>query len=261
VAIADQRNEGVPGSSPGVHRSRAKKATLSNLGAVCGVLTTVFFGIGIGFSIAGGVQTIIPGLGKDGLTWISDVHDAGGLFYISGWFVIIGGTFGLIALIGFFEPLRTAHPLMILAPVLTVVGFTLVQISHLIPLGLAYELVPGYVDADAATKASLTVDFHTFTAVALVLNYTGDILLWGVVVPMYAWAALKTAAVPRWIGWLGLVTAFFAGWVGALSPASSVIDGLTFIGFVGFFVWIAAMGVALIRRRERTHEALTPSTH
>jgi hypothetical protein len=231
------------------------KATLTNLGAVCGVLTTVFFVAGIAFSIAGGVQTIIPETGKDSLDWIADVDDARGLFYVSGWLVIIGGTFGLVALVGFYEPLREAHPLMILAPVLTVVGFTLVQISHLIPLGLAYELVPGYVDADGAAKDALAVDFHTFTAIALALNYTGDVLLWGVVVPMYAWAALRTRAVPRWIGWLGFVTAFFAGWLGVFGPASSIIDGLTFIGFVAFFVWIASMGVALLRRRDALRPA------
>jgi hypothetical protein len=31
-----------------------------------------------------------------------------------------------------------------------------------------------------------------------------------------------------------------------LAPASDVIDGITFIGFVGFFVWMAAMGVSLL---------------
>ena len=53
---------------------------------------------------------------------------------------------------------------------------------------------------------------------------------------------------PRWIGWLRFVTAFFAGWLGAFGLASSIIDGLTFIGFVGFFVWMVSMGVALFRR-------------
>ena len=39
----------------------------------------------------------------------------------------------------------------------------------------------------------------------------------------------------------------FAGIGDALNPASSVVEGLTFIGFVGFFVWMAAMGVSLLR--------------
>jgi hypothetical protein len=77
---------------------------------------------------------------------------------------------------------------------------------------------------------------------ALVLNYAGDVVLWGVVVPMYAYAALKTRVVGRWIGWFR----FVAGWLGAFAPASDVIDGITFIGFVGFFVWMAAMGVSLL---------------
>jgi hypothetical protein len=38
-----------------------------------------------------------------------------------------------------------------------------------------------------------------------------------------------------------------------------VIDGLTFLGFVAFFVWMAAMGVALLRRRSATEE-LAPVT-
>ncbi len=40
----------------------------------------------------------------------------------------------------------------------------------------------------------------------------------------------------------------FAGLGDALSPASSIIEGITFIGFVGFFVWNAAMGVSVLRR-------------
>ena len=74
-------------------------------------------------------------------------------------------------------------------------------------------------------------------------------ILWGVVVPMYAVAVLKTTFIRRWIGWLGLFVGVFAGLGDALSPASGVIDGLTFLGFVGFFVWMAAMGASLLRGR------------
>ena len=228
--------------------------TLTTLGAVCGILTTACFIAGIAFSAGSGVQTIIPETGKSGLDWIADVHDAGGPYYAGNWLVVVGGFFALVALVGFWEPLREAHPLMILAPVLVIPSFTLVQISHMIPLGLAYELVPGYVDGDQATKTSLAVDFHTWTAVALVLNYAGDVIVWGVVVPLYAWASLRTGAVARWIGWLGFVTAAFAGWLGVVAPLSGVLDGLTFIGFAAFFVWIAAMGVSLLRRYARADQ-------
>jgi hypothetical protein len=223
-----------------------RNINLSTAGATCAVLTTLSFVVGVAFSAGSGVQTIIPDTGKDAIDWINDVNDAGGPFLVGAWSVILGGFLGLLALIGFWEALRDAGRLLILAPILAVVGFTLVQISHLIPIAMAYELVPDYVDATGATKASIASTADMFAVLALVLNYAGDVVLWGVVVPMYAYAALKTRVVGRWIGWLGFVVAFFAGWLGAFAPASDVIDGITFIGFVGFFVWMAAMGVSLL---------------
>ena len=235
-----------------------RKMNLTSAGALCAVLTTVAFIFGVAFSAGGGVQTIIPETGTGVIDWINDVDDAGGPFFVGAWFVILGGFLGLVGLIGFWDALRGAGRLLILAPILAVVGFTLVQVSHLIPIAMAYELVPDYVAATGSTKASIASTADMFAVLALVLNYAGDIVLWGVVVPMYAYAALKTRVVGRWIGWLGFVAAFFAGWLGAFAPASDVIDGITFIGFVAFFVWMAAMGVSLLRR-ERSAASKTPS--
>jgi len=234
-----------------------KTANLTTVGALCAVLTTLAFVVGIVLLASSGVQVLIPETGQNGLDWIQDVDDAGGLFFAGGWLIVTGGIFALLGLIGFYEALRRAHPLLILGPILAVVGFVFVTISHAIPLVLGYEFVPGYVDAGPVTQASLRVDFDTWAVACLVFNYIGDALVWGVVVPLYAWASLRTRVVPRWIGWLGLFTAVFAGWLGLLSPASSVIDGLTFLGFVGFFVWMAAMGIALLRRGS-TGEELAP---
>jgi hypothetical protein len=82
------------------------------------------------------------------------------------------------------------------------------------------------------------------------------------VVPLYAWAAPRTRVVPRWVAWLGLFTGVFAGWLGLLSPASAVIDGITFVAFVGFFAWIAAMGIALLRGSPPVNDlAAAPALH
>jgi hypothetical protein len=166
----------------------------------------------------------------------------------------------LVALIGFYPALRAAGPITILAPVLGIVGMTLVTISHLIPIAMAYEVVPGYIDATGATRASVEVTADALAATSGITNYTGDALLWGVVVPIYALAVLKTKVVPRWIGWVGMVSAVFAGWLGLLSPAWSVIDDITFIGFVMFFVFMASLGVALLRRTPRAPEELAPAS-
>ena len=229
-----------------------RNLSLATVGAVCALLTVLGFVVGIALMASSGVQVLIPETGKDTVDWIRDVNDAGGLFLAGAWLAIIGGIFGLVAFVGFYDALRHAHPVMILAPILGAVGWTLVTISHLIPIALAYELVPGYLDANVATKASLSVTADTFASTSLVTNYTGDVLIWGVVVPLYAWAVLKTSAVPRWIGWLGIVVAVFGGWLGLLSPASSVIEGISTIGFLGFFVFMASMGIAILRRRRRS---------
>jgi hypothetical protein len=235
-------------SSPDTH---PVGPTLTTVGAVCAIGTVIAFVVGIAFMAATGVQVLIPPTGKDGLDWIRDVDEAGGAFFVGAWLLILGGVLGIPTLLGFYEALRRVRSWFILAPILSAVGLTLVTISHLIPIAMAYELVPGYTAAETATKASLATMADTFAVLALVINYAGDVLLWGIAVPMYAIAVLKTSVLPRWIGWLGIGVGVFAGLGDALSPASSVIEGVTFIGFVAFFVWTAAMGVALLRRKSQ----------
>jgi hypothetical protein len=116
-----------------------RNISLITAGAICAVLTTLSFVVGIAFSAGSGVQTIIPETGQGAIDWINDVDDGRGPFLVGAWFVILGGFLGLLA---FWEALRDAGRLPILAPILAVVGFTLVQISHLIPIAMAYELVP-----------------------------------------------------------------------------------------------------------------------
>ena len=236
--------------------ARMKNLSLATIGGVCAILTTATFVVGIALMVGSGVQVLIPETGQDGLEWIADVDAASGAFFVGAWLVILGGYLGLVALIGFYDVLKEAGPAMILGPILATVGLTLVTLSHLIPIAMAYELVPGYVDGSSATQASLAVFADTLAILSLVTNYAGNALTWGVVVPLYAYAIGKTGAVPRWLGWLAWVVAVFAGWLSLLGPASSVIEGLTFIGFLGFFVFMAAMGVVILRRRAGRAEEL-----
>lgn len=231
--------------------SQMKDLRLSTVGAVCAIVAVAGFVVGIILSVSSGVQVLIPETGANGLDWIADVDDAGDLFFAGAWLAIFAGLVGLIALVGFYEVLKEAGPAMIIAPVAGAVGLTLVTISHVLPVALAYEFVPGYVEADEATRASLAVTFDTFANLSLLTNYVGNALGWGVAVPLYAFAILKTSALPRWIGWLGIVVAVFAGWLGLLAPASSVIEGLTAIGFVGFFLFMLSMGIAILRGQRR----------
>lgn len=75
---------------------------------------------------------------------------------------------------------------------------------------------------------------------------------------LYAVAILTTRALPRWVGYIGLIAAVFVGWLGLFAPLSGVIEGLTTIGFLAFFVFLISMGITILRRRadpspEATH--------
>lgn len=228
-----------------------QSSRLSTVGAVCAIATVACFllgGIAMGSS---GVQLLIPETGQQGLEWIADVDAANGLFFIGAWLIVLMGFFGIAALVGFYDVLRDAGEVIVLAPILGTVGLTLVTVSHLVPISMAYELVPAFSDADPAGQVTLAATFDTFAATALVINSAGNFLGWGVAVPLFALAILRTRALPRWIGWLGLLVGILAGWLGLLSPASGVIEGISSIGFIGFFVFMLSMGVAILRRRDR----------
>lgn len=229
-----------------------RNLSLATVGAVCALVTVVGFVVAIVLATSSGVEVIIPETGEKGLEWIADVQDASDLFFVSAWLVIFAGLFGLVALVGFYDALRDAGPVTILAPIAGAVGLTLVTISHTIPVAMAYELAPGYTAANAANQASLAVTHDTLASVSLLTNYVGNALAWGVTVPLYAVAILTTRVLPRWIGWLGMVVAVFGGWLGLLSPASSVIEGISTIGFLGFFVFMASMGIAILFRGKRS---------
>jgi hypothetical protein len=225
---------------------------LSTVAAVCALGTVVCFAAGaaaMGFS---GVGVLIPETGASGRDWIAAVNGASATFFVGAWLVILMGFLGIVALVGFYDTLGVAGPVMILAPILGAVGFTLVTVSHLIPIAMAYELVPAYIAADPAGQATLGETADTFAATALVTNAAGNFLGWGVVVPLYAVAILTTRALPRWIGWLGLLVGLLAGWLGLLSPASSAISAISTIGFIGFFVFMLSMGIALLRHRSKS---------
>jgi hypothetical protein len=231
-----------------------KNLSLTTVGAGCAVLMVVSFVVSVVLAATAGVQVLIPETGDEGRQWIADVDDAGSAFTVGAWLSILGGYFGIVALVGFYDALREAGRVLVLAPILGAVGLTLVTLSHLVPIAIAYELVPAYQDADAAARASLAVTADTLASMCAVTNYAGNFLGWGVAIPLFAYAILKTSVVPRWIGWLGIAVGVLAGWLALLAPVWDLAEAISSIGFLAFFVFMLAMGIALLRRRSRAQE-------
>jgi hypothetical protein len=125
---------------------------LSTVAAVCALGTVICFVVGTVAMGSSGVGVLIAETGRD---WIAAVDGAGWMFFAGALLVILMGFLGIVALVGFYDTLRLAGPVMILAPILGAVGLTLVTISHLIPIAMGYELVPAYISADPAGQATL----------------------------------------------------------------------------------------------------------
>lgn len=225
------------------------KLRLPIVGAVCAISAVVCIVLGAVAMGSSGVQVLIPETGQQGREWIADVDAAGALFYLGAWLVILMGFLGVVALVGFYDHLRPAGQVTVLAPILGAVGLTLVTVSHLVPIAMGYELVPDYAVADAPAQALLAATADTLAATDLVLNAAGNFLGWGVATPLYGIAILQTGLLPRWIGWLGLAVGLCAGWVGMLSPLADVFEVFSGLGFVGFFVLLLAMGVSILKQR------------
>ena len=225
-----------------------KTLRLSTVGAVCAIAAVACFVSGSVVMGSNGVEVLIPETGDPGREWIADVDAAGGAFFTGAWLIILMGYLGMVALLGFYDVLRHAGPWLLLAPILGIAGLVLVTLSHLIPIAMGYELVPAYVEADPAGQATLAVTADTLAATALVTNSAGNFLGWGIATPLFAIAILVTRALPRWIGWLGLLVGLLAGWLGLAGPASGVLEGVASLGFIGFFVFLLSMGIAMLRR-------------
>jgi hypothetical protein len=221
-----------------------RRAELRTIGAVSAVAGTALFIIGlVVVAASGGPDVVIPETGGGLHSWVRDVAGARTGFEVGTGLVVLGGVLGVVALMGFYDVLRAAGPEPLLGCVLGIFGLVFVTISHAIPIAMAEELVP-----DFGPRLHSTGDL--VTAIALTMNYIGDVLLWGVAVPLFAVSVLATRMLPRWIGWLGVFVAVFAGWIGALGLAWKTFEDVSSIGFLAFFVWMPAMGIAMLRMRK-----------
>lgn len=230
------------------------RLTVERVGAWCAILVLPLFALGGVLLSTSGAGDLIPGTGAAVREWLTAVGENPGSYAAGGWVLILMGYVAMVALISFYFVLREAGPVLILAPVLGAAALLLVQVSHLIPIGMAYELAPAYSTGGLVERLTIGNTADTLAAISLVINAAGNAVGWGVAVPLYAWAILTTRALPRWLGWLGLLVAVLAGWLGLLAPVSDLLGTISTIGFIGFFVFMFCMGIAILLRTSRRRQ-------
>jgi hypothetical protein len=145
--------------------------------------------------------------------------------------------------------LRTATTIGFASVVLSVAGF--LRWVFVVP-----PLAASYVEGDATTKAAVDAAWtaqHQYGG-ALLGEHLGEILAiaWSVTVAV---VVLRSGVLPRWVGWTGLVTSLLyllnQGDVMATAlPDFPVWDLAGLLGSTTWGLWVAALGVAVWRRRD-----------
>jgi hypothetical protein len=145
--------------------------------------------------------------------------------------------------------LRTATAIGFASVVLSVAGF--LRWVFVVP-----PLAASYVEGDETTKAAVDAAWtaqHQLGG-ALLGEHLGEILAiaWSVTVAV---VVLRSGVLPRWVGWTGLVTSLLyllnQGDVMATAlPDFPVWDLAGLLGSTTWGLWVAALGVAVWRRRD-----------
>ena len=168
------------------------------------------------------------------------------------WFDVLALVLNMAAVLGFYQALRQAGPLLLIAVVAFLTGVIFVLAHEFIRLGIAYELAPGIADASTATRPALEVMANTLRQTSWIAAGVGYVLIFGIGVLLFSFAILRTSVVPKWIGWLGLIAV--AVNVALVTLLSGVFDSSIrppwLLASGTHLGWMLAMGVVLLRLKE-----------
>ena len=168
------------------------------------------------------------------------------------WFDVLALVLSMAAALGVYQALRQAGPLLWIAVVAFLTGVIFLLFHEFIRLGIAYELAPAIADASAATKPTLEVMADTLRQTSGLGAGVGYILIFGIGVTLFSFAILQTSMVPKWIGWLGLINV--AVHAVLLTVLSGVLESIRLPWLLALGTqmgWVLAMGVVLLRLKER----------
>jgi hypothetical protein len=225
---------------------------------------------------AGGACAVFYGIGAAaffallvGVTGLAETDDAAAVLPMlaehqasaatAAWLLAILPLLLAVSGVSFFH--AQAGSLLWVALLAFVGGSFLIIYRGFVWLALTYELAPAYVDAGEAARTTLAIVGDTLERFAFGADLVGGVLIAGIGVPLFSIAVLRTALSSRWIAWLGFVVAVLGGWLTILGPVAEAFETLTFLGFAGFWVWMAAMGVAVWRAPETATDGPHPVRH
>ena len=109
------------------------------------------------------------------------------------WFDVLALLLNMAAVLGFYQALRQAGPLLLIAVVAFLTGVIFLLFHEFIRLGIAYELGPGIADASTATRPALEVMANTLRQTSWLAAGVGYVLIFGIGVLLFSFAILQTS--------------------------------------------------------------------
>ncbi len=211
---------------------------LQRLGGLCAILyaalVVVALGIlsGTGFSNAKTADEFLPILaGNKGAAAL-----ASALFVIMPLLLAVAG-------MAFFRMVRGGDSMAWVALFGFVGGGLVIVYRGFTWMAMTLQLAPAYAHAAAAQKAALAAMADTLRVFSMGADMTGGVLIGGVGVLIYSVLMRRQGLGPRWLTWLGMFAAFVGGWLTLLTGVSPTAATVSSVGNLGFFVWVAAVGI------------------
>ena len=224
------------------------KITLRHVGAVCAVSYAiglarllVLLGTTPGMMEAEGATELLPILAEQ------STHAT-----MAAWLLILLPVLLAVAGLSFFHALREVGSLMWVAMAAFVGGAFLLIYRPFVWLAVIHELAPAYVAASEGTKEALAVVGDTLNRFAYMGDLVGPVLVVGIGVLLFSLTIPRTSLAPRWVAWIGVFAAIVGGWLPLLVPVASVLEPISLLGIVAWWVWMVAMGVTVWRNPEHT---------
>lgn len=187
--------------------------------------------------------------------YILDWNAVRGLMSAYGWFGILGSLFTIPAILGYYQLLRKEGSMQWIPAAIIYHGVVLLTLAYVIPLVISHFIAPAYIDAagDLTLLASLQVLTHTLRVIEDFFIIVGTILTLTTGLAILALIDLKRSILPKWLNWLAIGTGVLGlGLLGTLGTGvvKQVFDIVTMISLGLMLVWMVAIGVIMIIRKE-----------